>query len=265
VPYLQVDLDGKHKWKFVAQGCGVSEAIITKGFLDLWENCWREKTDLVSMLHLGCLFCAPGDLVAKVLIAYGFVAEADDGLYRVRGAEKYLKVSEARSRGGKKAAANGNLKRGKNPPAGAGRQLEVVSSSAPALTPNNPITHTPNKIDISVQQEPEPLSLLSPEEQERTDLVRKVIDHYIRAMAANGIAVRDTRKKRELVKKRLDEGISAETLMLAIDGLTWSDWHMGRDPKTKGATYTDLEYAIGSAERIEAMVQRVPMDRRVTA
>ncbi len=137
MPYLQVDLDGKRKWPMVAAGCAISEAQTCKGFLDLWEHCWREKSAAVSLLRLECLFGMPGQgaRCAEVLCEFGFL-ELEAGAFRVCGADKYLRITEARSAGGKKASAN--LKRGKSPGwsrKAAGEQPESTPGSRPALTP----------------------------------------------------------------------------------------------------------------------------------
>lgn len=136
MPYLQVDLDGKRKWPLIAAGLGVHEGFVAKGFLDLWEMCWRDKTDSVGTLNLELYFGAKGERVAELLCHFGFLEPAAGG-FRVRGADKYLRIAEARSAGGKKAA--GNLRRGPNLPGSsrepAGSQPGSTSGSRPALTP----------------------------------------------------------------------------------------------------------------------------------
>ncbi len=153
MPYLQVDLDAMHKWPMVAAGCGIDEAKVYRGFLKLWEACWRQKSAKVTLLFLECLFEAPGrgERIAQVLTEFEFLEEREAG-FIVCGAEKYLRISEAKSAGGKKAVANGNLKRGQKTakrsryvPGPPQDILEDLSRTGPALTPNNPITHTPNK------------------------------------------------------------------------------------------------------------------------
>lgn len=162
LPYLQVDLDAMHKFPTAAAGCSIPEAQVYKGMLKLWESRWRESTGFVSLLFLECIFEMPGrgERCAQVLCELGFLEVRESGHW-VCGSEKYLRIKEARSKGGKRAAANGNLKRGasgiekaKNGPKrgkspslsweAAGEQLESTPSSAPALTP---ITehHSPNK------------------------------------------------------------------------------------------------------------------------
>lgn len=147
MPYLQVELDAMDKWPMVASGCGVAEATVYRGFLKLWAHCWREKTSVVTPTHLECLFEMPerGQRAGHILATFGFVEPVDGG-YRVCGADKYLRITEARSRGGKKASAN--LKRGKSPGSSrktAGKQPEDSPGSAPALT-SNIEHHSSNKL-----------------------------------------------------------------------------------------------------------------------
>lgn len=106
-----------------------------------------------------------------------------------------------------------------------------------------------------VASAPTPLVLL-PVEPTAPDPVAQVLEHYSEAMKANGIATRPTRKRRRLIEARLSEGFTPEQLKQAVDGLTWSDWHMGRDPKTRGARYCELKYCLGDPERVEEFIRR---------
>lgn len=148
MPYLQVDLDGKRHWPMVAAGCGIHEAFVAKGFLDLWEMCWRERTATVGVLRLECLFLgAKGERIAEVLCAYGFLEPISMGLFRVRGADKYLRIADARKEGGRKggtATAKGgkslrNLKNAPEKPLEAPRSpLEAQACIAPKPAPSKP-------------------------------------------------------------------------------------------------------------------------------
>lgn len=90
----------------------------------------------------------------------------------------------------------------------------------------------------------------SPQEQPDQEAVAKVMSHYREAMKAQGIDARDTRKRRKLIRARLNDGHPVEELLDAINGLTWSDFHL------KGG-YTDLEYAIRDAGQIDQMKARL--------
>lgn len=158
MPYLQVDLDGKKRWPMVAVGLGVPEGAVYKGFIDLWEMCWRDKTDRVGALRLELLFGgARGDRIAQVLTELDFLEPAEDGLYRVRGADKRLGIAKAQSEAGKRNA--GNLRRGKSP-GGAGEEPEGeperTSGSGPALTPNtqHPTPNTESKSKTKAAEPP---------------------------------------------------------------------------------------------------------------
>ena len=155
MPYLQVDLDAMHRWPMVAAGCGVTEAQVYKGMLKLWESRWREGSGYVSMLFLECIFEMPGrgERCVEVLKAFGFLEVREDG-YWVCGSERYLRIKEARSKGGKKAS--GNLKRGKSPGSSrraAGKQPESTPGSGPALTPNTE-HHSPSSTDHAGEKPP---------------------------------------------------------------------------------------------------------------
>lgn len=131
MPYLAFDLDAKKLVPQVAKSAGVQTSEIGWGLLELWDFVWSKKTATVDTLVLtGCF--GPNERITEALVSYGFLEPEEHG-YRVKGAERYLRVSEARSLGGKKAA--GNLKRGNKAgaaPAGAEPGKSPGSLPAPA-------------------------------------------------------------------------------------------------------------------------------------
>lgn len=143
--YIAFDLDALNRAPAAARAAGVREEDIIAGLVRLWAWCFREKVARVDADQVRGHFGAD---VARALVAFGFL-EADGSGWRVKGAERYLRITEARSEGGKKAS--GNLKKGtKKPPrqpeiqpgalpgsipAPAGDQPGTTPGSAPALTP----------------------------------------------------------------------------------------------------------------------------------
>lgn len=94
----------------VARASGVPEERIGWGLVRLWHSSWSKKREVASRIGLAGVFGADGiDLVTAALVDAGFLDPVVDG-WRVRGADTYLRITEARSKGGK--AASGNLKRG---------------------------------------------------------------------------------------------------------------------------------------------------------
>lgn len=100
--YIAFDLDALNVARDVGAAAGLPEERITHGLLRMWAWCFREKTDAVQAIQVQGFF---GAAAAPALVAFGFLAEDANG-YRVRGAERYLRVSEARSRGGHAAKSN---------------------------------------------------------------------------------------------------------------------------------------------------------------
>jgi hypothetical protein len=126
-------------------------------------------------------------------------------------------------------------------------------------TPHHSTPHhiTKESLSSASQSDTEPeVPLLTPEEAQRTSAVDEVLAHYAAAMAANGREVRPTTARRKLVKARLKEGWAVEELKQAVNGLTWSNWHMGVDPKTNGQAFTDLKYCLGTSERVEEFIAK---------
>lgn len=108
MPYLSFDLDALDSLPDVARRAGIDVDAVAYGLLRLWRHAWREKTDTVTASHLPGFFPGEGERVTEALTTFGFVEKRDDGTLRVRGAERYLRVSAARAKG----AAAANAKRG---------------------------------------------------------------------------------------------------------------------------------------------------------
>jgi hypothetical protein len=154
MPYLPIDVDGKKKWPAVARGIGVPS--VAQGFCDLWEQVWITRRDTVSLLQLECLFGAPGERVAQVLVGFDFLEPMDNGLWRVRGAAKFLRVPSSKAIGGQVSAQRPRDEKGRllpsSCPAPVQQMLEPPSSRNPALTP---ITQHPSP-NTQVEETPPP-------------------------------------------------------------------------------------------------------------
>lgn len=127
----------------VGRAGGLSEDAALAGLVRLWHRCWADKITVLSTSEVAGVFAFNmSDPHAQTraigaLEAFGFL-EAKGVMWRVRGAARYLRLHEARKRGGRASA--GNLNKGKSPGLRAGPQPEVVSQlapgSAPALSPS---------------------------------------------------------------------------------------------------------------------------------
>ena len=131
--YIAFDLDALNKAPAVARAAGLDPDAAIGGMARLWEFCWRTKTDVVSKIQIRGLM---NEALIEPLEAFGFLA-ADADQWRVKGADRYLRVSSARSENGKKAAANGNLKRGSTGPT-AKESVPTGSQQAPSRPPTEP-------------------------------------------------------------------------------------------------------------------------------
>lgn len=66
-----------------------------------------------------------------------------------------------------------------------------------------------------------------------------------------------TLQRKQKIESRLED-FSVANLKKAIDNLSTSDWHMGRDQKTGGTKYNALEWLFHSYERTEKFVDMEP-------
>lgn len=141
--FLSFDLDAKKRAQRAARAAGVDPGIMVWGLLELWEHCWLERVDVVSTVVLhGCFGHAPE--VPAALATFGFL-EAQGEAWRVRGAQRYLRVSTARSQGGQARAAGPRNARGQllpsSHPAGPGPADQQNTSPTPSTehrTPEEP-------------------------------------------------------------------------------------------------------------------------------
>ncbi len=63
------------------------------------------------------------------------------------------------------------------------------------------------------------------------------------------------RKRRARVLARLHDGRTVDELLRVLDGVERSDWHMGRDPRTKGAKYIGIKTIYRDDEQIDKFLE----------
>lgn len=143
--YIAFDLDALKQVPDAARAAGIGEAELGYGLVRLWSYCWTKKTDTVTTAHLlGFFGTAEPVRLGAALEAFGFTEVTAQGL-RVKGVERYLRVAEGRSKGGKAAAAAGNLKRGQQAPSSSlpGAAPPAAPQLVPSLSPTSE-HRTPN-------------------------------------------------------------------------------------------------------------------------
>lgn len=144
---------------------------IVGGLNLLWHRCWSTKNATVTRTGLAGAFGADGlDALLPCLIEEGFLTPEGAG-WHVCGATKYLRIREARARGGRAAASN--LRRGIEPginSTAAGAHVEHMSEASrhvpgevpgsfPALTPNTE-HRTPNTKEEAPPAPPEAVAVV---------------------------------------------------------------------------------------------------------
>jgi hypothetical protein len=150
VSYIAFDLDALNVAPDVGAAADLSAAEVSYGLARLWAWCFRQSKDRITVEHVAAFFGGQSKAAgaARALEAFGFLETESSG-FRVKGADRYLRVREARVKGGKKAAAAGNLKRGSRRGAGtpspAGPQLAPSSSPADSQLPPSPTPNTEHR------------------------------------------------------------------------------------------------------------------------
>ena len=273
--YIAFDLDALNVVPDVAAASGLTPGDVAHGLLRLWAWCFREEVELVSEVHLRGFFSA--DAAGPALEAFGFLERAGN-TWRVRGAQRYLRVKAAQREGGRKGRARSSSSVGQTTPptstptsAPTSRSTSgSTSGSAQALTPSTE-HRTPNvKEETSVElgsTGPAPipaptLELLpspppsrppgpapTPAQKRAASLTqdeRDVFEHW-RQACKHARAKLDPKRLR-VVQERLKDYSVAE-LQRAIDGCARSAWHQGANDKHR--RYDELELILRDARHVE--------------
>lgn len=176
--YIAFDLDALNVARDVGAAAGVPEERVTHGLLRMWAWCFREKTEHIDAVQVRGFF---GSDAAPALVSFGFLA-ADGEVFRVRGAQRYLRVAEARRRGAEKTNAAKRERGVSDAPS----TLERRSSDAQAtlnralpsaLTPNTE-HRAPNTEHQKEEAPPPPQPIVAVFELKRPDL--ETIDAWVK-------------------------------------------------------------------------------------
>lgn len=104
-PYLAVSLDAVNHAADLGRASGLTEEAAGWGLVRMWAHAFRSKVDMVTPAQVSGFFGGDVARVAVALIAFGFL-EARGADFRVKGADRYLRLHEARRKGGLAAAKN---------------------------------------------------------------------------------------------------------------------------------------------------------------
>lgn len=148
-----------------ARASAVHEDRVIAGLVRLYHRCWSLKGDRVTRLQLAGLFGGEGlDDLVTALVEVGLL-EAGTAEWRVRGADRYLRLHEARSKGGKAAA--GNLKRGS-------KRSEGQPGGQPETQPEHPPGTAPAAPRLEPGSSPGSFPALAPSTEHRTPIEKTV-------------------------------------------------------------------------------------------
>lgn len=136
MPYLTFDLDAKARLPIVAGILQTTPGAIAWGLLELWEHAWRIKSDIVGELTIeGCF--GPSEKARAALEEHGFIEKAEPGRWRVKGADRYLRIAKARAEGGRKGGKrSAELRQNKQNRSKTQANGKQTASKTEALTSN---------------------------------------------------------------------------------------------------------------------------------
>lgn len=231
-----------------ARAAGVEEDRVLGGLVRLWHRCWSKKTDIASRVAL-CGVFGPGqaDQLFAALVEFGLLEARDDGDFRVKGADRYLRIQAGREKGGK--AASGNLKRGKESPAAS----RLPPGSPPADAPAGPrlLSGLSPSTEHRAPNTEEAKTLVDQEAGRPPSDVVEVFEHW-RTVMATPRSILD-KKRRAAVQARLAEGRTVEDLKSAIDGCAKTPHNMGVNDR--GEKFNDLELICRNGPNVERFMR----------
>lgn len=82
-----------------------------------------------------------------------------------------------------------------------------------------------------------------------TAMARAVMEAWIQALGKNPKQVRMSQDKKSAVAARLNEGYTLAELILAVQGVALSSWHMGDNDR--GTAYNDMVFVLRSGKNVE--------------
>lgn len=111
-PYIQVEIDAAKKAPTLASALGISLREAMGGLTLMWLHIYGAgKGDTVTAFYLRTFFGVDPALVSEALIELGFVERLSSTEWRVKGAGRYTRLTDARREAGRKGAAATNGKR----------------------------------------------------------------------------------------------------------------------------------------------------------
>lgn len=176
--FVQVELDAIKTAQLASGVVGLNAAQVIGGLTLLWAHCFNSSRDTVSAIEVEACFCGGNSRLCEAMVAFGFL-ETCEGQFRVRGAERYLRISESKKAAGKARAASAKRgSDGKLQPAGRQHKTSTkpagdqqATSGELALTPitdhRSPITDRESKDSVAALPGP----TASPPEPKPTELV----------------------------------------------------------------------------------------------
>lgn len=240
-PYLAFELDALDATALAANALQIKPGDVAWGLLQLWKWCWRQKKECVSDTAVQMAF-GPDPRVGQVLAEAGFLEAAPDGSWRVRGASRYLRVSEARSKAGKERAA-----KAKRDSLGQMLDDEDTNSSKPPAN-GQQTTSTPPALSSSIDDR----ASTSLETKALSADADAVFEHWREVMGKDARTKFDGKRRRAVVA-RLNDGYTAADLAEAVNGCSLTPHNMGQNDR--GERYDDLELICRNASQVDRFRQ----------
>lgn len=259
--YIAVDLDALGMMPAVGAASGLGAERALYGLVKLWEWCWRQEDDLVTAVHLHGFFGVQDPAIVQALEAFGFIAE-EEGKFRVRGAERYLRVRRAQREAGKRTVELKKKASKVSSPAGLpAAHLEVESSPTASSEQRAASSESTTKKPLSTSStggppagaEPSQLQLVPPEApRPKAPSDVETVFEFWRATSGHAKAKLDSKRERA-VRDRLKDGYSVDDLKQAIVGCSKTPHNQGQNDR--GERYDLLELICRDAAHVDRFMR----------
>ena len=229
----------------IARATGINEDRILAGLLRLWHRCWSVGRASVDRAVISGAFGPDQvDLLVDALSG-DFLEKQEDGSFRVRGAEQYLRIKEAQRRA---AEATNRAKAERRSSYGIPTVDRTVSHG---LTPSTEHRAPKKETTLSSTLDlgpvvPPPETVAVKLAEVLTDDEFDVFEHWRQRL--NHPKAVATKERKRLIAKWLP-AYGKVRLQAAIDGCARSPHHMGQNDRH--TRYDSLELILRDAKHIE--------------
>lgn len=147
--YIPFNLDALSCAPDVARSAGVTEDSVIAGLARTWAWSFKHKKDLIDKTQVKGFFGSNPDALVGPLASFGFIEPTPDGVYRVKGAERWLRIRKAQSEAAAKTNAGRAVSARSTERSGERPKIDEAACGEPAVSDRSTERSTDRSTDRS--------------------------------------------------------------------------------------------------------------------